>query len=204
MLAIINFLIFFAAEAGHGEAAAAHGGGFTEFYDTYLNYPGFEAWKFINLAIFVGVLIYLIRKPLGNAFKTKRETIRQELIRAKQERDAALAKLQEVEARFATLDRETADIQTQSAREAELEAARIHEQTNADVEKLRDNARREIEAASAAAKRELKRFSADESVRLAEEILRSKLNQTDAARLVNQSINGLSATKNGLNNGGAR
>lgn len=198
MLAFINFLAFFAAEAGHGEAAAhSNGGGFTEFYNTYLNYPGFEAWKFINLAIFVGVLVYLIRKPLGNAFKTKRESIRQELIRAKQERDAALAKLAEVEARFATLDQETADIQTQSAREAESEAARIAEQTAADVEKLRDNARREIEAASAGAKRELKRFSADESVRLAEEILRGKLNQTDAAQLVNQSINGLTATKNG-------
>ncbi len=199
MLALINFLAFFAAEAGHGETAA--GGGFTEFYNTYLNYPGFEAWKFINLAIFVGVLAYLVRKPLGNAFKTKRETIRQELIRAKQERDAALAKLAEVEARFATLDQETADIQTQSAREAELEAARIAEQTKNDAEKMRDNARREIEAASAQAKRELKRFSAEESVRRAEEILRGRLNQTDAARLVNQSINGLTQAKN---NGGAR
>lgn len=199
MFAIINFLALFAAETGSGGATA--GGGFTEFYNTYLNYPGFEAWKFINLGIFVFALAYLIRKPLGNAFKTKRETIRQELIRAKQERDAALAKLSEVEARFATLDSETAQIQTQSAREAEAEAARIAEQTQTDIEKLRDNARREIEAASAQARRELKRFSADESVRLAEEMLRGKLNQADSARLVNQSINGLSAKRT---NGGAR
>lgn len=199
MFALINFLAFFAAEAGHGETAA-HGGGFNEFYNTYFNYPGFELWKFINLFIFVAVLVYLLRKPLGSAFKAKRESIRQELIRAKAERDAALAKLSEVEARLSRLDQETAEIKAQSARDAEAEATRIAQQTNQDIEKMRDNARREIEAASAQAKRELKRFSADESVRLAEEMLRGKLGASDAARLVNQSISGLS----GGNNGGAR
>ena len=54
-----NFLILLAASGGEG------GGGFMDFYNKYLNYPGLEAWKFINLAIFVAVLAYLLRKPLG-------------------------------------------------------------------------------------------------------------------------------------------
>lgn len=200
MFAFINFLAFLAAEAGEHTAVVTHESGwFNDFYNTYLNYPGFEAWKFVNLFIFVGVLVYILRKPLSDAFKTKRETIRQELIRAKQERDQALAKLYAVEARLANVTAETADIKAQAAREAEAESARIAHQTNSDIEKMRDNARREIEAASAAARRELKRFSADESIRLAEEMLRSNLSQTDAARLATQSINGL-----GNGNGGAR
>ena len=49
MFALFHFFILFAAENGHGAA----GGETTDFYNTYLNYPGFEAWKFINLFIFV-------------------------------------------------------------------------------------------------------------------------------------------------------
>jgi F0F1-type ATP synthase membrane subunit b/b' len=194
MFALFHFFIFFAAETGHGASA-----GTSDFYNTYFNYPGFEAWKFINLFIFVGALVYLLRRPLSDAFKSKREQIRQELIRAQQERDAALAKLEEVNARLSSLETESNTIRAQAEAEARAEATRIAQQTNLDIEKMRENARREIEAASAQARRELKRFSANESVRLAEEILRRNLQTDDAARLVNISINGLSG-----NNGGAQ
>lgn len=194
MFALFQFLLFFAPEAEHAAAR-----GTSDFYNTYLNYPGFEAWKFINLFIFVGALVYILRRPLSNAFKSKREQIRQELIRAQQEREAAEAKLNEVDARLSNLETETARLRQQAEREAAAENARITEQTEADIEKMRENARREIEAASAQARRELKRFSADESIRLAEEMLRRDLKSDDAARLVNASIGALSN-----NNGGAR
>ncbi|HEX8264405.1 MAG TPA: ATP synthase F0 subunit B [Pyrinomonadaceae bacterium] len=189
MFAFINFLLFLAAEA------ESHGGG-ASFYDKYLNYPGFEAWKFLNLFIFVGALVYLLRRPVSNAFKARREAIRAELIKAQQERDAALAKLRQVEERLQNLDAETARIREQSVREAEAEATRIAEQTAADIEKIRENARREIAAASANARRELKQFSAEESIRLAEDMVRQNLQSgTDAARLVNASIEGLGGVK---------
>src|SRR5882762_4725816 len=67
--------------------------------EPYLDYPGFEAWKFLNLAVFVGVMIYILTRKvkLGEAFRTRRENIKQEMARAQQERDAAVAKLKEVE-----------------------------------------------------------------------------------------------------------
>lgn len=188
MFAFINFLLFLAAEAD------SHGGG-ASFYDKYLNYPGFEAWKFLNLFIFVGALVFLLRRPLSNAFKARRETIRAELIRAQQERDAALAKLQQVEERLQNLDAETVRIREQAQREAEAEATRIAEQTHADIEKIRENARREIASAAANAKRDLRQFSADESVRLAEEMVRQNMQGETAARLVNASIDGLGGAK---------
>jgi hypothetical protein len=55
MLAFLfNFALVFAASGGTGEA-----GGFRDFYNHYLNFPGFEAWRFFNLAIFVSILVYL-------------------------------------------------------------------------------------------------------------------------------------------------
>jgi hypothetical protein len=57
--------------------------------EPYLDYPGFEAWKFLNLAVFVGVMVYILTRKanLGEAFRARRENIKQELARAQQERD---------------------------------------------------------------------------------------------------------------------
>src|ERR1041385_5446102 len=90
------------------------------------DYPGFELWKFVNLFVFVGALVYImVRKVrLGEAFKNRRENIKRELAKAQQERDAALAKLKEVEERLARLDSEVTTIQEQSKREAAEERQR--------------------------------------------------------------------------------
>src|SRR5215210_7488136 len=74
----------------------------------WYNYPGFEAWKFINLFLFVGAIILLLRRPIGASMRARRESIRKELMRAQEERNAALAKLEEVNARLAKLDEEVA------------------------------------------------------------------------------------------------
>lgn len=171
--------------AATGEQA---GGGFTEFYDKYLNYPGFEAWKFINLAIFVTVLVYLVKKPLSEAFKAKREAIRADLIKAEEEKQAALAKLTSAEARLASLDMETAALLKKAAEDAEEEKAHILSQTEIEIEKIREQAEITITRLVQQTKAELRRFSAEESVRLAEEKLRGDLNAETDAKLVKASI----------------
>src|SRR2546425_5046730 len=99
------------------------------------DYPGFELWKFINLGIFVLALVYVLTKKvkLGEAFKSRRENIKSELARARQERDAAMAKLKEVEERLARLDSEVATIKEQSKHEAEQERERIARSTETDI-----------------------------------------------------------------------
>ncbi|HEX6124541.1 MAG TPA: hypothetical protein VFZ23_04140 [Pyrinomonadaceae bacterium] len=182
MLALFSSVILLAAS---GENA---GGGFTKFYDTYLNYPGFEAWKFINLAIFVAVLVYLVKKPLSEAFKAKRDAIRAELIRAEAEKQAALAQLTTAEAKLASLEMERASLLEKARAEAEAEKLHISEQTESEISKIREQAESEISRLAQQTRAELRRFSAEESVRLAEEKLRGKINADRDARLVKASI----------------
>ncbi|HEY8205209.1 MAG TPA: hypothetical protein VIF81_10820 [Pyrinomonadaceae bacterium] len=160
------------------------------------DYPGFELWKFINLAVFAGALVYILTRKvkLGEAFKTRRETIKQELARAQQERDAALAKLKEVEERLARLDSEVVAIQEQSKREAAEERERIAKSTEVEIVKLSEQAEREIESAGKAAKHELRVYAAETSVRLAEEIIRRELKPEDDARLVQRNVQELGGT----------
>jgi F-type H+-transporting ATPase subunit b len=153
------------------------------------DYPGFEIWKFINLALFVTALILVLKRfNVSEAFRNRRETIKADLARARQERDAAVAKLKEVEERLARLDAEVATVKEQSRREAQEERDRIARNTETEVAKLTEQAQREIAGAAKTAKHELRRYAAEESVRLAEEMIRREIKPEDDARLITRDI----------------
>jgi F-type H+-transporting ATPase subunit b len=183
MFAFFYNVIFLLAESG-GQVT----GGFNQFYNDYLNYPGFEAWKFINLAIFIALLVYLVKKPLGEAFKAKREAIRAELIRAEEAKQAALAQLTSAEAKLVSLESEKAAVIERARAEAEAEKANIAGQTEFEITKMRLQAQSEVSRLTQQTRAELRRFSAEESVRLAEEKLRGKINPQNDATLVKSGI----------------
>lgn len=180
---LLSFILIFAETGG-----ASGWGNFVHFWNAYFNYPGFELWRFLNLAIFVGIMIYLLKKPLSDAFKAKRETIRAELIKAEAEKQAALAQLTATEAKFARLDAEVDTIRQRTAQEADQEKRRILEQTEFEIGKLREQADGEIERAGKQVKTELRRFSAEESIRLAEEKIKRNIDAEKDARLVKANI----------------
>ncbi len=186
---------FFLLTTEVGDTRGESGWGkFLHFYNEYLNYPGFEAWRFFNLALFVAIMIYLLKKPLTDAFKAKRETIRAELIKAEAEKQAALTKLTATEAKFARLDAEAEAIRQRAEQEAAAEKSRITEQTEFEIKKLREQAMSEIERKNQLARLKLRRFSAEESIRLAEEKIKAEITDEKDARLVKaniQSIGGL-------------
>ena len=184
---MLAFILIFAA-GGAGSGSGSGYDNFVHFWNTYLNYPGFEAWKFFNLALFIALMVYLIKKPLSEAFKAKRETIRAELIKAEQEKQAALSKLTAAEARLARLDAETAAVLEHAKVEAEAERARIVQQTQFEISKLREQANGEIERTGKLAKLDLRRFSAEESIRLAEEKIKKEINAEKDERLIKANI----------------
>jgi F-type H+-transporting ATPase subunit b len=177
------------------ESTSASGGGFSAFWNKYLNYPGFEAWKFINLAIFVGLLIYLLKKPLSDTFKAKREQIRAELIKAEEEKQAAMAKLTETEAKLARLDSEKETVLSRAKEEAKAEEKRIADETENEVTKLRQQAENEIARTATLAKHELRKLSAEETVRRAEEMIKANLAKGNDAGLVKTGITSLGGAK---------
>lgn len=154
------------------------------------DYPGFELWKFINLAVFVIMLVVIMRKfvRLPERFKDRKETIRRELVRAQQERDAAIAKLKEIEERLAHLDNDVAAVKEKSRAEAAEERERIARSTETEIAKLSEQAQREIESAGKTARHELRRYTAEQSVRLAEEMIRRDMKPEDDARLIGRNI----------------
>ena len=180
-----NFLILLAEG---GESRFAH------FYEEYFNIPGFEAWKFLNLAIFISLMVYLLKKPLSEAFKAKRDEIRSGLIKAAEEKKAALDKLTAAEAKLAQLGTEKENILMKAKDEAAAEKKRLGDQTKIEAARLIQQSEAELARVANQTRAELRRFSAEESIRLAEEKLRAQIDVSVDARLVKagmQEIGGL-------------
>jgi len=169
-----------------------------ETYRWY-DYPGIELWKFVNLAVFATAIVIITRKYILPAMAERRVSIRRELARAREERAAAEQKLAAVEARLALLDSQVEQIRERSRTEAAEEVERIRLSTEQDAAKLREQARREIEGAGKAARLELQRYAADQSVGLAEKMIRQEIRPDDDHRIIESEVVEL-----GSSNGGGR
>lgn len=140
--------------------------------------------KLVNLIIFLGLLFYLLRKPAKEFFATRLAEVRATLQQAAKEKEAATAKMAELDARLGRLDSELAEIKSQAQREAAAERERLQAEAKRDAEKIRTIAQREIEAAKQIALTELRDFAATKSVDLAEQMIRRELKPEDDARLL--------------------
>ena len=79
MFVNLTLLMIFASEGG-----------------AWWDYPGFELWKFVNLFVFVAILVYILTRKvkLGEAFRTRREQIKQECeIESRANQDSHLTNL---------------------------------------------------------------------------------------------------------------
>jgi F0F1-type ATP synthase membrane subunit b/b' len=171
--------------------------GIADSSNAWWNYPGLELWKFVNLLIFIASALYLHRRlgrPIREALRSRGEGIRRELLKARDERDQALAKLAEVDALFSNLGAEVAKVRERARAEADAEERRIAAATEEEIAKTREQSVREIERAGKAARHDLRRYAAEESIRLAGEILQREIGAEDDLRLTSLSVEELGRT----------
>ena len=160
----------------------------------WFNYPGLELWKFVNLAIFKAAGIYVLRRPISQALSARRGAIEQELVAAQAERERALARVAEADARLSRLDDDVRALHEQARKEAESERQRLAASTDRELEKLKQQATREMETADKVARKELRQYLAKRSVELARESVRSQMRPEDDTLLIKESIGELRRT----------
>src|SRR2546423_3985435 len=163
-------------------------------WQEWLNYPGLEVWKFLNLAIFLIAAIFVLRRKINEALLARAEAIKQELLAAQKEREKALAQLAEAESRLSRVDEDVHLIQEQTQREAEAERQRLAASTEREIEKLEQQAQREIETADKVARKELRQYLTQRSIELAREAVKSQMRPEDDTFLISEGIGELRRT----------
>ena len=161
----------------------------------WFNYPGLELWKFINLAIFIAVMAYLLRRKISEALATRRDAIKQELVDAQQRRERALAEVAEADTLLGRLDSDIQSVREHARQEAVSERERLANSTKRELEKLDHQAQREMETANKIARKQLRQFFAKRSVDVARRTVQTQLKPEDDIFLITESIGELRRTR---------
>jgi F-type H+-transporting ATPase subunit b len=145
-------------------------------------------YKTINFIILVGGLAYLLRKPFAEFFATRSSSIRKGLEEGRKAIEASQAQLRVIEEKLKGLEAEIAGFKANAQREMEAERARLKQAGEEEAARILESARNQTTVAVRAAKLELKRYAALKSIALAEEMIRTQLDDAGRKRLVAQFV----------------
>ena len=148
-------------------------------------------YKTVNFVILAGGLAFLLRKPLRQFFAQRSDSIRKSLEEARKALESSQAQLQAVEERLKKLDAEIFAFKAHAAQEIHGERERIRRETAEEAQKILDSARALIDTATRQARLELKNYTAQQAVELAEQMIRERLDDSGRRGLVSRFVDGL-------------
>jgi F-type H+-transporting ATPase subunit b len=149
--------------------------------------------RWFNLLFLAGLLFFLLRGRLKKYFVDRSAGIREEIRKANEDYEKALADLNEAEERIRNLDDELARMRRQAAEEAEAERLRVLEQAARDAERVVESARKEIEGLTRNARNELREYAAELAVGMAESEIRTRMTPDDQKRAAERFLVELSS-----------
>ncbi len=114
-----------------------------------------EGFYLIDFAIFIALLVYLVRGPARKFIRARYERVTAEMEAASRMKAEADAKLAEIEKLFAALEREVTTIRDQFKADGERERDRIVAETEAQADKMRQSVGKQFEQETAVLKEKL-------------------------------------------------
>jgi F-type H+-transporting ATPase subunit b len=200
LLIVLIFSAGFVLAATGGEHGSGEGSGAKGWVET-------DWFRVINFVVLVGILFFVLRKPVAEALGSRIEGIKAQLADLEAQKEDAEKKLSAYNEKLSQLEKEAEKIVSdyiQQGNEAkariiqEAEAAyiqqgneakaRIIQEAEAAAEKLQFQARRNIEHEFERAKQQLQQEVLEKSLVKAEEIIKGKITAKDQNRLVDEYL----------------
>lgn len=123
-----------------------------------------KIFEYVNFTIIFLAIVIPVFKILPKAFRRRRETIQKQLTDARSATEEASKRLSAVEERLSKLDHEIDAIRHQVEKDSAADEVRIKASIEEEHKRIVEAAGQEIEAASLAARRELKKVAAELAV----------------------------------------
>ncbi len=180
-------MIFFApaillasAEGGHGE----HGGAGKSNFDK----TGDFFKRVANFAVLVGALVFVLRKPLKNAFASRTQGIKDKLAELEQQQVEAQKKYDEYQSKLTLLDQEAAKIIESYMAQGEKIKAQIIEDAKKAARHMEQQAKVSIQQEFEKAKTHVKREVVHEAVAVAGALRKKQISAEDHAKLIDEYL----------------
>jgi F-type H+-transporting ATPase subunit b len=147
--------------------------------------------RWANFAVLFGGLAYLLRKPLSDFFRTRKENILTGLQQAQDAQAAAKARLDEIEQRLAGLAAEISALRAEAEHESQLDREKVLGDARREVDRVVEQSRQEIERIGRMMQREIKEKIADQVIDRAGRQLLTQMTQDDQKRVVLRFVKNL-------------
>lgn len=151
-------------------------------------------WHAINLALVVGVLGYFARTPIRTYMAERRQNIEAGIEAARRELSEAESRLVACNDRVASLDREIEEIRRTVHAQAENERERLLADARVAAERIQRDAHAAVEQESRRAREDLRNEAVEMAVRLAGDLLKRQVTDSDRARLVDEFVERVEAS----------
>jgi F-type H+-transporting ATPase subunit b len=145
-------------------------------------------YRVLNFAVLAAGLVFLLRKPLSQALRSRIAGIKEQLEDLESQKAAAEKKLVEYNQKLSDLEKEAERIVAEYIKQGNEAKARILKEAEAATEKLQAQARRSIEHEFEQAKQQLQAEILEKSLAKAEEIIKEKISADDQNRLVDEYL----------------
>lgn len=155
-------------------------------------------WRWINFGLLAVGLGYVMGRYLPPVFRSRTTEIQKDIAEARRIKQDAEQRAADMEARMRALGTEIDAFKEQAGQEMRQEGERIRTETATQIGRVEAQTAAEIEAATKHAQRELRQYSAELALKLAEERLRSRLDAAGQAALVDGFLTDLE--QRGANN----
>ena len=164
---------------------AAEGGGESNIFAGDF---GNVLWTLVVFGLVVFVLGKFAWGPLLGVIEEREKLIRSSLEQARDDREAAEARLKEYEQRLVDARAEATSIVEEGRRDADDVRARVEKEAREEADKTVERARREIELAREAAIRELFDITGALATNIAGKVVGRELKAEDHKRLIEDAI----------------
>jgi len=141
-------------------------------------------FKWANFVILFGSLAFLLKKPMGDFFRTRQNDIAGGLKRAEDAQSSAQARMDEIERRLAHLSSDIAALRAETQKESLADRERVLADAKREVERVIEQSQQEIERVARTVEREIKEHVADLVIDRASNTLRTEMTQDDQKRIV--------------------
>lgn len=148
-------------------------------------------YKAINFIVLVGILWYLLRKPVAGFFRNTAREEKEALDGTRRTEADAVRELEAQKTKIAQMQQELERMLADARNDAAAEMTQMTDEANAQAERMKQAALQKIDQEFRKARHELRRELAAQTLGLAEEGIRSRIGPADHQRLVREYIDQL-------------